>query len=67
MSSGHTHYECDNELCNEEAVYVDGPNVYCAECIHEHVYDEMDPDPAGYAWSDRQCLKLLKLAKEKLR
>jgi hypothetical protein len=66
MTSGHTHYECDNELCNEEGVYVDGPNVYCAECIHEHVYDEFDPDPAGHAWSDRPPLNLIHVSQVKL-
>ena len=58
--------KCENEWCDEEGIYVDGSSVYCGECIHEHVYDEMDPDPAGHAWSSRPQLNLVHVSQIKL-
>lgn len=37
---------CQNPYCEAEASHI-APHLehYCSECIHEHVYDEHDPDP----------------------
>lgn len=40
---------CQNPYCEAEATHQAPHNEhYCAECIHEHVYDECDPDPVRY-------------------
>ena len=39
--------ECGNEYCEEKDIHKYNGFHYCNECIHEHVYDECDPDPCG--------------------
>ena len=36
---------CANEYCEEKGIHECYGFHYCDECIHEHVYDECDPDP----------------------
>ena len=40
---------CQNPYCEAEATHripwLYNYEHYCSECIHEHVYDEQDPDP----------------------
>ena len=45
---------CQNPYCEAEATvkihrlqysFASHDEHYCSECIHEHVYDEHDPDP----------------------
>jgi len=39
---------CENPYCEADATHEAPHNErYCSECIHEHVYDERDPDPAN--------------------
>ena len=38
---------CENPYCEKEATHkAPHDEHYCSECIHEHVYDECDPDPS---------------------
>tara|TARA_R100001463_G_scaffold36318_1_gene78470 strand:- start:325 stop:645 length:321 start_codon:yes stop_codon:yes gene_type:complete len=38
---------CQNPYCEKEATHkAPHDEHYCSECIHEHVYDECDPDPS---------------------
>lgn len=38
--------ECGNAYCEEKGIHKHSDGFhYCDECIHEHVYDEHDPDP----------------------
>ena len=37
---------CGNAYCEEKGTHKHSDGFhYCDECIHEHVYDECDPDP----------------------
>ena len=37
---------CNNHYCEAEATHEYMDEYYCDECIHEHVYDDHDPDPS---------------------
>ena len=37
---------CNNHYCEAEATHQYMDESYCDECIHEHVYDDHDPDPS---------------------
>jgi len=39
---------CQNPYCEAEATHkAPHDEHYCSECIHEHVYEDYDPDPSG--------------------
>ena len=39
---------CQNPYCEAEATHkAPHDEHYCSECIHEHVYEDHDPDPSG--------------------
>ena len=42
---------CQNPYCEAEATHTAPHDEhYCSECIHEHVYEDYDPDPSGWVY-----------------
>lgn len=41
---------CVNDFCEEQATHKAYGEFYCFECIHEHIYDDFQPDVQAFTW-----------------